>query len=97
MNKDVLATFEEHGVTVETVLSDTGQESCGRPNQHPYRLFLQFKDIAHRTPRVRRPQSNGILEGFRRTLLDEHFWVEGRGMNGPAPGQTFTEGALKPH
>ncbi len=23
-------------------------------------------------------QSNGILEGFRRTLLDEHFRVEGR-------------------
>lgn len=27
--------------------------------------------------RVRRPQSNGILESFHRTLLDEHFRVEG--------------------
>jgi hypothetical protein len=28
--------------------------------------------------RVRRPQSNGIIERFHRTLLDEHFRVEGR-------------------
>ena len=28
--------------------------------------------------RVKRPQSNGIIERFHRTLLDEHFRVEGR-------------------
>ena len=28
--------------------------------------------------RVRRPQSNGIVERLHRTLLDEHFRVEGR-------------------
>ena len=28
--------------------------------------------------RVRRPQSNGILGSFHRTLLDEHFRMEGR-------------------
>jgi transposase InsO family protein len=27
---------------------------------------------------VRRPQSNGIVERLHRTLLDEHFRVEGR-------------------
>ena len=44
----------------------------------PYELFLQLEDIAHRTTRVKRPQSNGIIERFHRTLLDEHFRVEGR-------------------
>lgn len=78
MNNDVLPTFETHGVKIETVLSDNGREFCGRPDQHPYELFLQLEDIAHRTTRVRRPQSNGILERFHRTLLDEHFRVEGR-------------------
>ncbi len=63
---------------IETVLSDNGREFCGRPDQHPYELFLQLEDIAHRTIRVRRPQSNGIIERFHRTLLDEHFRVEGR-------------------
>ena len=78
MNADVLPTFEEHGGKVETVLSDNGREFCGRPDQHPYELFLQLEDIAHRTCRVKRPQSNGIVERFHRTVLDEHFRVEGR-------------------
>ncbi len=78
MNNDVLPTFEAHGVKIETVLSDNGRKFCGRPDQHPYELFLQLEDIAHRTTHVRRPQSNGILERFHRTLLDEHFLVEGR-------------------
>jgi transposase InsO family protein len=41
-------------------------------------LFLQLEDIEHRTTRVKRPQSNGIVERLHRTLLDEHFRVEGR-------------------
>lgn len=34
--------------------------------------------LAHRTTRVKRPQSIGIVERFHRTALDEHFRVEGR-------------------
>lgn len=78
MNGDVLPTFEDHGGRIETVLSDNGREFCGRPDRHPYELFLQLEDIAHRTTRVKRPQSNGIVERFHRTVLDEHFRVEGR-------------------
>lgn len=78
MNNDVLPSFEAHEAKIETVLSDNGREFCGRPDQHPYELFLQLEDIAHRTTRVKRPQSNGIIERFHRTLLDEHFRVEGR-------------------
>ncbi|WP_425500104.1 hypothetical protein [Propylenella binzhouense] len=51
---------------------------CGRPDQHPYELFLQLADIGHRTTRVKRSQSNGIVERLDRALLDEHFRVEGR-------------------
>jgi transposase InsO family protein len=78
MNGDVIPTFEEHGAKIETVLSDNGREFCGRPDQHPYELYLQLEEIEHRTTRVKRPQSNGIIERFHRTLLDEHFRVEGR-------------------
>ena len=78
MNNDVLPTFEAHDAKIETVLSDNGREFCGRPDQHPYELFLQLEEIDHRTTRVRRPQSNGIVERLHRTLLDEHFRVEGR-------------------
>ena len=78
LNNEVLPTFEEHGVVIEAVLSDNGREFCGRPDQHPYELFLQLEGIAHKTTRVRRPQSNGIVERLHRTLLDEHLHVQGR-------------------
>jgi transposase InsO family protein len=76
MNNDVLPTFEAAGATIDTVLSDNGREFCGRPDRHPYELFLQLEAIEHRT--TKRPQSNGSVERFHRTLLDEHFRVEGR-------------------
>lgn len=78
LNNDVLPACEAAGVAVEAVLSDNGREFCGRPDQHPYELFLQLEGIEHRTTRVKRPQSNGIVERLHRTLLDEHFRVEGR-------------------
>jgi len=78
LNTDVLPFFEQHGVQVKTVLSDNGREFCGRPDRHPYELFLQLEGIEHRTTRVRRPQSNGFVERMHRTLLDEHFRVMGR-------------------
>ncbi|MEO1065761.1 MAG: IS481 family transposase [Pseudomonadota bacterium] len=78
MNNDVLPTFEEAKATIDVVLSDNGREFCGRPDKHPYELFLQLEEIEHRTTKVKRPQSNGIVERLHRTLLDEHFRVEGR-------------------
>jgi transposase InsO family protein len=78
LNEDVLPFFEQHGVPIKTILSDNGREFCGRPDRHPYELFLQLEDIEHRTTRVRRPQSNGFVERLHRTLLDEHFRVQGR-------------------
>ncbi|WP_425405322.1 IS481 family transposase [Hwanghaeella sp.] len=78
MNNDVIPTFEAHGAKITTVLSDNGREYCGRPDRHPFELFLQLEEIEHRTTKVRRPQSNGYVERLHRTLLDEHFRVMGR-------------------
>lgn len=78
MNNDMQPTFEAHEDQIEVMLSGNSQEFCGRPDQHPYDLFLQLEDIQHRTTGVRRPQSNGLVERLHRTLLDEHFRVEER-------------------
>lgn len=78
LNEDVLPFFEKHQATVTTILSDNGREFCGRQDRHPYELFLQLEGIEHRTTKVRRPQSNGIVERLHRTLLDEHFRISGR-------------------
>lgn len=55
-----------------------GREFCGRMDRHPYELFLQPGGIEHRNTRVKRPQSNSIVERFHR-MLGEHFRVEGHG------------------
>ena len=73
MNNHVLPTFDSRQARVSTVLSDNGRESCGRPDRHPYELFLQLEDIEHRTTQVRRPQPKGFVERLaphpaRRTL-----------------------------
>lgn len=78
LNEDVLPFFEAQGIAVQTILSDNGREYCGRADSHPYELFLQLEGIAHRTTKVRRPQSNGFIERLHRTLLDEHFRIMGR-------------------
>lgn len=78
LNHDVIPFFEKNHVAIKTVLSDNGREFCGRPETHPYELFLQFEGIEHRTTKVRRPQSNGIVERLHKTLLDEHFRLKGR-------------------
>jgi transposase InsO family protein len=78
LNNDVLPFFDKHQIKVKTILSDNGREFCGRQDRHPYELFLQLEDIEHRTTKVRRPQSNGFVERFHRTLLDEHLRIMGR-------------------
>ena len=64
LNNHALPFFEEHGVRVQTILSDNGREYCGRPDKHPYELLLQLEEIEHRTTKVGRPQSNGFIERF---------------------------------
>jgi transposase InsO family protein len=78
LNEKVLPFFEEHECPIVSILTDNGGEYCGRMDGHPFELFLQLEDIEHKTTKVRRPQSNGIVERLHRTLLDEHFSIQGR-------------------
>jgi len=67
----VLPFYEAHGLTVEHVLTDNGREYCGRPMIHPYQIFLELHDIEHRRTKVATPRTNGFVERFNRTVLDE--------------------------
>ena len=78
LNEKVLPFFEEHDCPIVSILTDNGREYCGRLDGHPFELFLQLEGIEHRTTKVRRPQSNGIVERLHKTLLDEHFRIQGR-------------------
>lgn len=61
------AYFASVGVTVTEVITDNG--SCYR--SHAFRDALQATDIKHRRTRAYRPQTNGKVERFNRTLNQE--------------------------
>ncbi len=65
--------YESQGRKVENILSDNGREYCGRPMIHPYQIFLELSDIAHRRTTVALTRTNGFVERFNRTVLDEFF------------------------
>ena len=75
LNDRVLPFFAEQSVPVLRVLTDRGTEFCGRPDTHPYQLYLQLEDIEHTKTRVKRPQTNGICERFHRTVQEEFYFV----------------------
>jgi hypothetical protein len=52
LNADVLPFYEAEAVKIEAILSDNGREYCGRPDNHPYELFLQLEGIERKSTRV---------------------------------------------
>ena len=77
LHNDVLPFYRKHGLKVSAVLTDNGREYCGVEG-HPYETYLELNDIEHRRTRVRRPQTNGFVERFNRTVLEEFFRVKFR-------------------
>ncbi len=72
LHNEALPFYSERSLKVESVLTDNGREFCGGEG-HPYRIYLELNEIGHRTTKVRRPQTNGFVERFNRTALDEFF------------------------
>ena len=72
LHNHVLPFYQDLGLNVQAVLTDNGREFCGK-DSHPYELYLALNEIEHRKTRVRHPQTNGFVERFQRTVLDEFF------------------------
>jgi transposase InsO family protein len=63
--------FARAGITVQRVLTDNG--ACYR--SHPWRDALAASGTTHKRTRPYRPQTNGKVERFNRTLLDEWAYL----------------------
>lgn len=74
LHNDVLPFYRNLDLPVGAVLTDNGREFCGTEN-HPYELYL---GIEHRRTKVRSPKTNGFVERFNGTVLDEFFRVKMR-------------------
>jgi len=75
LNDRVLPFFEQHKLPMLRILTDRGTEYCGRADQHDYQLYLALNDIEHTKTKVKSPQTNGICERFRKTILQEFYQV----------------------
>ena len=77
LHNDVLPFYRNLDLPVGAVLTDNGREFCGT-ERHPYELYLELNGIEHRRTRVRTPKTNGFVERFNGTVLDEFFRVKMR-------------------
>ena len=75
MNDRMLPFFDQHQIPILRMLTDCGNEFCGRPDGHPYELFLEINGIEHTRTRPASPKTNGICERFHGTILNEFYRV----------------------
>jgi transposase InsO family protein len=72
LHNDVLPFYARLDLPIGAVLTDNGREFCGT-ERHPYELYLALNDIEHRKTKVGSPRTNGFVERFNGTVLEEFF------------------------
>ena len=75
LNDQVVPFFEAHEVPLSRILTDRGTEYCGSPDAHEYELYLAIENIDHTRTKVKSPQTNGIVERFHKTMLNEFYRI----------------------
>ena len=75
LNDRVVPFYDQHEVKLSRVLTDRGTEYCGNPERHEYELYLAVEDVDHSRTKTKSPQTNGIVERFHKTVLDEFYRV----------------------
>ena len=72
LHNDVVPFYRDLGLPIGAVLTDNGREFCGT-ERHPYELYLALNEVEHRRTRVGTPRTNGFVERFHGTVLEEFF------------------------
>jgi transposase InsO family protein len=75
LNDRVVPFYDSKEVKLCRVLTDRGTEYCGNPEHHEYELYLAVEDVDHSRTKTKNPQTNGIVERFHKTVLDEFYRV----------------------
>jgi transposase InsO family protein len=71
----VLPFFAAEDVRLLRILTDRGSEYCGNREHHEYQLYFSREDVDHTRTKVKSPQTNGMCERFRKTLLNEFYQI----------------------
>jgi len=75
LNEKVLPFYEQQDLPVLRILTDRGTEYCGKPEHHDYQLYLAINEIDHTKTKARSPQTNGIVERWHKTVLQEFYQI----------------------
>ena len=77
MKTKVIPVYEMFGIRLDRILTDNGKEytTHWKNGKHDYEIFLDRCGIRHSRIKPRCPKSNGIVERFNRTLLEEFYQV----------------------
>jgi transposase InsO family protein len=75
LNDRVVPFFDDQEIKLSRVLTDRGTEYCGNPERHEYELYLAVEDIDHSRTKAKSPQTNGIVERFHKTVLEEFYRI----------------------
>ncbi len=75
VNDRVVPFYDAREVRLCRVLTDRGTEYCGNPEHHEYELYLALEDVDHTRTKTKSPQTNGIVERFHKTVLDEFYRI----------------------
>ncbi len=75
LNDRVIPFYDEHGLPLQRILTDRGTEYCGSHDRHEYELYLAVENIDHSRTKTKSPQTNGIVERFHKTILDEFYRI----------------------
>ena len=79
LNNRVVPFYDAKEVRLCRALTDRGTEYCGNPEHHEYELYLALEDIDPSRTKTKSPQTNGIVERFHKTVLDEFYRVRRTG------------------
>jgi transposase InsO family protein len=75
LNDRVVPFYDDHEIGLLRILTDRGTEYCGNPERHEYELYLAVENIDHSRTKTKSPQTNGIVERFHKTALNEFYRV----------------------
>jgi transposase InsO family protein len=73
----VLPVYQGFHIPLDRILTDNGKEytTHWRKAKHEYEKYLETHGIRHTRIKPRTPQSNGMVERFNRTLLEEFYQI----------------------
>lgn len=70
--RDAIAWFAEHGITIERVMTDNAKNYV---ISRDFQKALADHGVTHKRTRAFRPQTNGKVERFNRTLVEEFAYA----------------------